>query len=402
MNSRTTLALITMVSATSATGCYSTWDIDRRDLRALDGFRGQTIAIKSMENESVEFTPSTELRFLRSDGVEKDMYFGSIDIRGPILVGKERDSGQQLNLDLSRMRLVQARNVSPGKTLLAIGAIGAAIPLAYGAWVLICCYTGPNHAGRPLRMAGRTSPVRAPLALVRERGRRARMRDGDEATRAQIFAHWAQEASAECASIPAFLALARDLKMAGAPRGLIDAALRAAREEATHTKLCTALANRHASNPIVPCTPATPVSIDVDRESLLRRLALESFWDGSVAEGAAAAVARRSAPVARDEVTRLALQTIARDETNHAELAKHIVAYALDAGGRAVRDTLMESFENKRANEEAQMDAEIEDATEERLVDQASAQAYGLGGGSIAKAARIEAWEESASMLVRI
>lgn len=148
-----------------------------------------------------------------------------------------------------------------------------------------------------------------------------------------------------------------------------------------------------------PWTLATPTNTDMDRESLLRRLALESFWDGSVAEGAAAAVARRSAPVARDEVTRLALQTIARDETNHAELAKHILAYALDAGGRAVRDTLMESFEHKRAHEEAEMSAEIEDVATEPLVDETFARAYGLAGRSIANAARIEAWEKSVAML---
>lgn len=393
--------MATLISTTCATtGCYSTWDLTPQAVVKLDGFReGKSVTVKSADNEDVKVTSDTALWFKGVDGAEGAYQFRSIEVQGPLLVGVEREKGAQVNIDLSRMAGVQAKNFSPGKTALATSAVVAgAIPLGLFVFIMTKGFGG----GRPLRVPGQASPVRA--TLMRERRAHAtawRPSDGHEAERARIFAHWAKEASAESASIPAFLALARDLKMASAPASLVQAALRAAREEATHTQLCEALANDHAEMPIAAIAPPTPDNADVDDASLVRRLALEAFWDGCVAEGSAATVARRSALLVADETTRLALQTIARDEEQHAELAKRIVAYCLSTGGRAVRHALVESFERKRAAEEAQLDLPDEVSMDED-VDREFLGRRGVPGNELMRQARIETWEKSAAFLARL
>jgi hypothetical protein len=221
----------------------------------------------------------------------------------------------------------------------------------------------------------------------------------DGATRARLFAHWASEASAECASVPAFLALARDLELASAPTGLVDDARRAAREEATHTVLCAELAGDHAPLPITADAPPTPPSTDGDPQSLLVRLATEALWDGCVAEGVAAAVARRAVVLAGDEATRRALLTIARDEQGHAELARQVLAYCLSAGGRPIRDALVQSFETGRADEEARLD--LGEDGNESSIDEDLARRHGLAGNDVVRAARAEVWGSTLSMLGR-
>src|SRR6185436_11298871 len=137
------------------------------------------------------------------------------------------------------------------------------------------------YGGRPLRTAPGGPRLQAPLVLDRRGrasrcgGRRSRSPMGDEATHRRLFAHWANSASGECASIPAFLALARDLRLASAPTALARRALRAAREEANHTELCAALASEHAPWPIATKIPDVPPNEDKDFEALLERLALE-------------------------------------------------------------------------------------------------------------------------------
>jgi hypothetical protein len=142
----------------------------------------------------------------------------------------------------------------------------------------------------------------------------------------------------------------------------------------------------------------TPPSLDTGASSLLRRLATEALWDGCVAEGVAAAVARRSLPLARDEATHRALSIIARDEQGHADLAKHVVAHCLSVGGRPIRDALVESFESGRAAEEARFDDEPDD---EASLDADLAQRHGLAGNAIVRAARAEVWETTSSALVQ-
>lgn len=434
MDPRSTLTLVTMITAASIPGCYSTWDIRPDSLLYLDGFgipkpprppqpprvveqeipgypgRTRRVVLPPEEEpeeivappllvandgERVEFTNDTSLFFRRKDGLKTSAKLASARVNGQLVEAIEKETGKPFVVDVPHLAAVQATKLSPGKTALA--TIGILVPVAGCVWGLMLLNALGANSGRPLRISGHASPICAPLMV--DRPMRRRMRCTDDATRMHLFAHWAQEASTECASIPAFLALARDLKAAGAPQGLVDAALRAAREEATHTELCTALANDHTEASIAAVAPPTPANTDAEPESLLERLVLEAFWDGCVAEGAAASMARRNAMAATDERTRLALQTIARDEQGHADLAKQIIAYGLSVGGCRVAQALMESFERRRAAEEARLDQD--DEVDDPQIDMGHAGRYGLVGRDVTRTARIEAWEKSVAMLAK-
>lgn len=398
MHSRTTLSLVTLVAATNTAGCYSTWDIAPHALLKLDGFRvGHTVKLPTRESDYVDFDADSTVHFEGSDGVEADAQFSSIEIRGPVLFGSTLPNRMELKVDLQRLSKVQVRNNSPPKTaLLTTGAVLGAISGTIGGalWLYVSYYTA---SGRPLRLPDQKAPVRAPLGFSRA-PRRTPEHCADELTRARLFAHWAREASAECASIPAFLALARDLARASAPRNLVDAALRAAREEATHTRLCTALANDHADVPIAACTPPTPQAADANAQGLLERLVVEAFWDGCVAEGSAAAMARRAAVIAKNDTARTALNVIMRDEQGHADLARDILAFGLSVGGDSLRRVLGESFEQRRAEEEARLNAWTAASTMD-FADEDMLREHGLASNDMQHQARIETWEKSVSML---
>lgn len=411
MSPRSSLVTVTFF-ATTLTGCYSTWDIDPKSGVHLDGFReGQTRLLWTAGEtpRSVEFTSDTELHFRGDDNLKGSAKFRSIEVQGTVLQGVESEQGRPVTVDLSRVVEMEAKKFSVGKTVgLSVG-LGLGIPAAYTFTMLVIALSTStlSAGGRPLRASTGASPIRAPFILNRQdrAGRRTsrgqRAQGVDAATRASLFAHWAKEASSECASIPAFLALARDLRLASAPSALVDRALRAAREEASHTELCTALANEHAPAPMSAWIPPTPPSTDVDRRALIERLAMEAFWDGCVAEGVAAAVARRSARDATEEAAGRALQTIARDEQGHADLSRQIVAYCLSAGGRPVRDALVESLAARRAEEEALLDRSGGDEGGPRI-DERFAQARGLPGDGVERAARAEVWEKNLSMLASL
>ncbi len=248
--------------------------------------------------------------------------------------------------------------------------------------------------GRPLRPTADCAPVRAPLLARASRRTSSNLaqRVGSN-RRSRLAAHFGRDASTECASIPAFLALARDLARAGAPAALVAQAQQSAREEATHTRLCAQLAGEFGGVDLQALVPPVPTLFDPDEPSLLKRLAVESFWDGCVGEGAAAAGAQR-----RRETTMLtsvadALAIIARDEKTHADLSAQIVAFCIDRGGSSVRNALHESFEQRmRAEEEALAAGPVHDA-EESLED------AGVAGDAMLRLAREEALEKSRTLL---
>jgi hypothetical protein len=168
----------------------------------------------------------------------------------------------------------------------------------------------------------------------------------DGATRGALARAWALAGSAECSSAPAFVALARDLNRAGAPPSLIGRALQAARDEVRHTALCCDLAGDYAGADIVASPPPVPPPpLEGDRRSMLIRLAIESWQDGCLGEGAAAERARWSLRGATDARARAALRAIARDEQKHADLGWSIVSFCVEAGGSAVREALAEAIE---------------------------------------------------------
>jgi hypothetical protein len=68
----------------------------------------------------------------------------------------------------------------------------------------------------------------------------------------------------------------------------------------------------------------------------VERLAVESWLDGCLSEGRAAAQAERAAELATDPQARATMRTIACDELRHAELAWAILAWGLERGEERV------------------------------------------------------------------
>ena len=154
-----------------------------------------------------------------------------------------------------------------------------------------------------------------------------------------VAAEWEQDAQTECASVPAFLQLAEELLMVNAPDHLIEEALVAAQQEIAHARLCARVAGRYAGRSITPTLPMFAARAPLPRGIALVRLATESWLDGCLGEGAAAAraeVAARSG----DPVIRQVQAQIASDERSHAELGWRVLAWALELGGANVRDAV--------------------------------------------------------------
>jgi len=190
----------------------------------------------------------------------------------------------------------------------------------------------PQGTGRPLLIEGR--PAIAPLVVGARRGPGAG--PGDAATREALAEAWLATAQAEAASVPTFLALARDLALVGAPSALVTRAFVAAEEEVGHAVLCAAIAARLSGVPKVPEILDVPPPLDERREELLVRLAVESWRDGCVGEGQGAAQARAALAGADDPLVRGTLARIAIEEQGHAELAWAIVRFCVARGGSVV------------------------------------------------------------------
>lgn len=154
-----------------------------------------------------------------------------------------------------------------------------------------------------------------------------------------------RDAQLEHASVPAFLQLASELAQLHAPSMLVARALDAARDELHHTALCTQIAARHLEVCARPSLPELAQRAPIASRESLVRLAIESWLDGCVNEGRAAAHAARAAELASDPEVQAVQRTIARDEHRHAELAWSILDWSIARGGeeahaavRALRD----------------------------------------------------------------
>jgi len=165
-------------------------------------------------------------------------------------------------------------------------------------------------------------------------------RRGDDTAPAEVVALWGRRAQTELASVPAFRDLAAQLHVQGAPQGLVERCHQAARDEIHHAMLAAnhsaVLGSCRVQLDSDGATARTPIAGPAG----MVRLAVESWVDGCLGEGAAASAASLEADLTdRDDVRRSQL-TIARDEAEHAELAWDVLAWTLRAGGRDVRDAL--------------------------------------------------------------
>lgn len=181
--------------------------------------------------------------------------------------------------------------------------------------------------GRPLRRGdGERASVAGAWSFGDERNRRSSA-DGKCASDT-----WTRRACLEWASVPAFCELARQLEVCGAPAELVTRARAAAQDELRHAALSAEIAaaigqpyGLSLDPPVVKeRAPAT------GRDGLVR-LAVESFVDGCLGEGTAAAIAAREADLAGSPPIAGALRTIAADERRHADLGWAIVEWAAAA-----------------------------------------------------------------------
>ncbi len=137
-------------------------------------------------------------------------------------------------------------------------------------------------------------------------------------------------AAEEYASVPAFLQLARELSAHAAPRELVQRALVAALDELRHTALCAGALTHLTGRTAALNVPQASVRPPLLGRSGLLRLAAESWLDGCLGEGLAAALARHEQQSETDPVLRGVHAIIARDEHLHAELAWDILEFCLE------------------------------------------------------------------------
>ncbi len=145
---------------------------------------------------------------------------------------------------------------------------------------------------------------RRPATLIAEAPRQARIAGEVLAVAAYL----------EAASVAAFLDLAAQVEAHGAPRELVRALRRAARDEVRHARDVGVLARARGGE------PAAVRLADTGPRSLLT-LALENANDGCVRETWGAACAVAQALRATDLEVRRAMRAIARDELRHATLS---------------------------------------------------------------------------------
>jgi hypothetical protein len=166
--------------------------------------------------------------------------------------------------------------------------------------IVDCVFTKcvPQNAGR------RTADLRAPASPNSTR-------------RGALFAALA---TAEAGSVLSFRRLRHELAAHGAPRRLLRAASRAARDEARHARVMGSFARRAGAPPSQPALDPGPVRPLVD-------VALENAIEGCVLETHAALVMNWQAMHAETSELRGALRRIARDEERHAVLAWAVAAW---------------------------------------------------------------------------
>jgi hypothetical protein len=199
------------------------------------------------------------------------------------------------------------------------------------------------------------------------------------ATGAPLGAYFAEMARMEAASIAAFRHLRRELLAHRAPRRLVRAAERAARDEARHARMTTALARRHGAEAIASRVEGIPVRS-------LEAIAIENAVEGCVRETFGALVASWQARAACDPLIRAAMTRIAHDETRHAALAFAVDAWARGRLGPEARGRV-EQARSKAITEVATRAQEAPILLRTPLGLPTSAQTRALAEGFFAQAA---------------
>lgn len=195
-----------------------------------------------------------------------------------------------------------------------------------------CCYDYNVGSGRPFLVDG-TARVAEPRRAERSRG------PANHGEAIRIADAWVRDGLAEHASVASFSRLALELLSLGAQLDLVRAANRAADDEVRHAETCFAIAARYGrSVEAGPLGLGPSVPLAADLEALVR----STFVEGCVGETLAAALLTERAQRTDDAMVRAALQQMAEEEAQHAELSWRIVAWACERGGDVVAASLRE------------------------------------------------------------
>lgn len=193
----------------------------------------------------------------------------------------------------------------------------------------LCCYnTGLQcPGGRPFRIDGelRVAQVTARGDWLDAAGVACTDAVGST-TRAALSRAWLEDAKMEHASVAAFARLTLDLMALGAPAELIVASQTASLDEVRHARACFARASELAGVELGPdALDLTGLVVGSSFEALVR----STFEEGCVGETLAALHAAEQRRVAGDQSVRATLDTIEREESDHAALAFRILRWVL-------------------------------------------------------------------------
>jgi hypothetical protein len=284
-------------------------------------------------------------RFGPSDG-------SPIDVAGrPGRYSERPDSAQLMFIrDDDVLVIIQAVGLSADQMMqVATGLVpdqfdpGAVPPLPQGP------LPGSGGGSTPVTaVTGRPLWRRRKMLLARTRWSSGRFDRVDGLTRADAVVlrdYWRRVARFEHASVPAFEELAIRLRRVGAPAYLADRALVAAGQERDHTTRAVALAERFAGRELRLGHLAPQPERFVSREVELARLAVEALRDGALNEGYAAWQAAAQAKAASDPQVVETLAVVARDEAEHAELSRDVLAWCVQVGGSSVRNAVVAAMQ---------------------------------------------------------
>jgi hypothetical protein len=223
-----------------------------------------------------------------------------------------------------------------------LASLGALVGGAGGFFAMALSSAGGGAWGRPLRVRGRQLHPELKEGSDWTRGARPDPSGLDAPTRRALEALWLHDAQKEHASVPAFARVSWLLAAAGAPAELHEWSLRAALEEAEHTRLCFALAAGYGgkSHTVEPMPDLLLGGLEVKGNALVV-LATESLGDGCQLEDYNADVAAECARTCEEPVTRQVLELIAREERTHADFSWAVVAWLLERDFSTVAPALL-------------------------------------------------------------
>ncbi|MDQ6945733.1 MAG: hypothetical protein M3256_05525 [Actinomycetota bacterium] len=146
------------------------------------------------------------------------------------------------------------------------------------------------------------------------------------------------EARMEYASVAAFAELSLQLMALGAPTALVRRCHGAGLDEIAHATVLDGLsgAERTAFGPIPHLLGRSIGGVVSTRRCRLARIALESYRDGWLNEGASAAEMEERGRSAGSPEERRAFERIAEDERRHAALGRDVVLWCFDEDPRGV------------------------------------------------------------------